>query len=183
MLAFIYLIISDVSWSCCLLLWLVLLQACVFSPDLIRGNLVMECCGIESVWGTDRDQNDPISDWSLVTVSWWLCESPYWAQTLKRIGGLTCACRCVGNPERPAQSWQYVCMYLCGTGSALVADGNLKIPSVSVSWGYWAGFSEQQWWSYWHWQACLHSWKAHSLQAVFWYGALSRRSATTVWAI
>ena len=37
------------------------------------------------------------------------------------------------------------------------------------------GFSEQQWWSDLHSQACLHSWGAQSLLALFGYGALWQR--------
>jgi hypothetical protein len=78
---------------------------------------------------------------------------PFWAQNLSRSGGLTCAHRCVGTPGRPILSWRYLCMQLCGTGSALGADRDWKSPvpghpSAPVSWGFRVGSSEQQWWSY-----------------------------------
>jgi hypothetical protein len=48
------------------------------------------------------------------------------------------------TPGRPVLSWWYLCMSLCGTGSAVVAEGKQKTPlpgspSVPDSWGFWEG--------------------------------------------
>jgi hypothetical protein len=63
-------------------------------------------------------------------------------------------------------SWEASSLWLCGTGSVPDADRNLKAP-VPVSWGLRLGSSEQQCWSYLCSVACLHSWEASSVQAVF----------------
>ena len=84
------LVISGVSRSCCLWLWIVPpASLCVGSPG--RPVLSGRNLGMES-WGTDRNQKDPVPGWSLVPVSWWLWEGPSWARSLKRSDGLTCAC-------------------------------------------------------------------------------------------
>ena len=71
-------------------------------------------------------------------------------------------------------------MELCGTGSALGADGNWKDPVpgcsyVSVFCGLQVGPSEQKRWFYLCSQACQHSFETHSLLVVFEYGVLCHR--------
>jgi hypothetical protein len=113
--AFHPLVISGVSWSCCLWLWLVLpISLCVSTPGrpvLSGRNLGMECCVVQDqLCVANRSQKDPVPSWSLVPMSCWLWVGPFLARNLKRCGGLTCAHRLVCTPGRPALSWWYLCM-------------------------------------------------------------------------
>jgi hypothetical protein len=120
----------------------------------------------------DGNWKDPVPSYSMVPVSWWLLVSPSWARNLSRSGGLTCAHRCFYTPRRPALSQRYLGMEHSGTGSPLGADRNWKYPvpgcsSVPVSWEFWAGPLEQNWWSYLRSQACLHSWETRPILVLF----------------
>ena len=84
-------------------------------------------------------------------------------QEFEESGGFAFGHRYVGTPGSLGLLWWYLCMYLCGTGSALGVDRNQKSPVPGCSWafvssGFWAGSSEMQWWSYLCSQASLHSW-------------------------
>jgi hypothetical protein len=63
-------------------------------PVLSGRNLGMESCDTGSPLGYKQRPEDPVASWSLVPMSWWLCEGPSWAKILKRSTGLTCAHRC-----------------------------------------------------------------------------------------
>jgi hypothetical protein len=53
-----------------------------------------------------------------------LCPEIFGQVTLSTSGGPTCAHRLVSTPGRPALSWNYLSMDLCGIGSALGTDRN-----------------------------------------------------------
>ena len=116
------------------------------------------------LWDADRDQKDSVPSWSLVPVSWWLCDGPgpSWARNLKRSVGLTYAHRYVGTSGRPSQSWWYLYVALWhrfSSGSRRRPEDSCpRHSSIPVSWGFRVGSSEQQWLSYLYSQACLHSW-------------------------
>jgi hypothetical protein len=109
-LAFHQLVISGVIWFAVSDFGLSLLQACV--SVLLRdqfslgGIWVWRAVVQGHLWGADRDQKDPVPSWSLVPVSWWLCECPSCARDLKRNG----AHRSLGTNGGPVLSWQYLCM-------------------------------------------------------------------------
>jgi hypothetical protein len=117
-LASCHLVISGVSWSCCLWLWLVSpASLCVSTPErpvLSRRNLGMDSCG---TWSAPGYRWKPVPNCSLVPVFWGLRVGVSWARNLSRSGGPTCAHRCVCTPGRPALSRQYLGIERCGTGS------------------------------------------------------------------
>ena len=137
-----------------------LLQACVSvllgDQFSLGGIWVWRAVAQGQLWGADRNQKDPVPGCSLVPVSWWLWAGPSWARNLSRSGGLTCAHRCVSTPGRPALSWQYLGMEICGTGWALepsfVWDGRLLM-TASISLGIiglfkyfpWSWFNFDKW--------------------------------------
>jgi hypothetical protein len=60
------------------------------------------------LWGAERGQKDSIPSLFLVFVFWWLYETTLGPRNWRNwSGGLTCACRCVGTPWRPALSCWY----------------------------------------------------------------------------
>jgi hypothetical protein len=103
-----YLVISDIIWSCCLGLWLVLpASLCVSTPGktvLSRRNLGMERCGTGSAPGCRQKPEGSCPQLFLGAYVLMTLVGPSWARNLNRSGGLTCAHRCVSTPGRPALS-------------------------------------------------------------------------------
>ena len=123
-LACYHLVISRVSWSYCLWLWLVPpARLCISTPRSVHS---IRSLGAGSAQRCRRNQKDPVPGCSLVLLSWWLWVGPSWARNLSRSVGLTYAHRCVCTSGRLALFWWYLGMELCDTGSALGTDGNQK---------------------------------------------------------
>ena len=77
---------------------------------LFKTNFGMESCGTWSAQG-HRQKPEGSCIWLSLAVPWLLCPDgfgwgPSWVRNLSRIGGLTCALRCVSTLGRPALSWQ-----------------------------------------------------------------------------
>ena len=124
--------ISGVNWSCCLWLWLVpFARLCVSTPErpVLSGRFLgRESCNTMSALGCRQRLEVSYSQLSLgscVLMPLWATllgqkfEQKWWPYLFSQV------CR---TPGRPALSWWYLCMSLCGTGSAVVAEGKQKTP-------------------------------------------------------